>query len=143
MTNKPITRREALEAGAALATVGMLGPVTALSQDTSEPLVWLDMGQAALEAAYNQRAYSPAFDAHLARRTSRNNSALARLPEPMRFDYGDRPIEQLDVYISNQSKRPAPIVIYFHGGAWRSGVARGFAWVAEPFVNAGAHFVVP
>ena len=29
MTNKPITRREALEAGAALATVGMLGPVTA------------------------------------------------------------------------------------------------------------------
>ena len=142
-----ITRREAIGAGTALAvTFGAAGPRFALGQNArseGKPLVWLDMDQAALDAAYDQRAYSPTFDSHLARRTARNESALKRMPEPLRFAYGDRPIETLDVHLSNQTKRPAPIVIYFHGGAWRGGVARGFAWVAEPFVNAGAHVVVP
>ena len=142
-----MTRREAIAAGTVLAaSVGFAGSRLAFGQklsDGGDTLVWLDMDQAALDAAYDQRAYSPTFDAHLARRTARNEAAMARLPEPLRFAYGDRPIEKLNVHLSNQAKRPAPIVIYFHGGAWRGGVAEGFAWVAEPFVNAGAHVVVP
>jgi arylformamidase len=34
-------------------------------------------------------------------------------------------------------------VIYIHGGAWRNGTAKDFAFPAEMFTNAGAHFVVP
>jgi arylformamidase len=34
-------------------------------------------------------------------------------------------------------------VIYIHGGAWRNGTAKDFAFPAEMFMNAGAHFVVP
>lgn len=142
-----MTRREAIVAGSALAaSLGFAGSRLALGQkvsDDNDNLVWLEMDQSALDAAYDQRAYSPTFDAHLARRTARNEAAMERLPEPLRFAYGDRPIETLNVHLSNQTKRPAPIVIYFHGGAWRGGVADGFAWVAEPFVNAGAHVVVP
>ena len=32
--------------------------------------------------------------------------------------------------------------IYVHGGAWRNGKAKDFAFAAEMFVNAGANFVV-
>ena len=34
-------------------------------------------------------------------------------------------------------------MIYIHGGAWRNGTAKDFAFPAEMFMNAGAHFVVP
>ncbi|HUP95195.1 MAG TPA: alpha/beta hydrolase, partial [Burkholderiales bacterium] len=36
----------------------------------------------------------------------------------------------------------APIHIFIHGGAWRGGLARNFAYAAEAIVNAGAHHVV-
>ena len=58
----------------------------------------------------------------------------------MRFAYGPTPIEGLDVY---QCKKPnAPINIFVHGGAWRNGAAPEFTYLAEPFLHAGAHFVV-
>src|SRR5262249_53370267 len=37
----------------------------------------------------------------------------------------------------------APIHVFIHGGAWRGGEAKNYAFLAELFVNAGAHFVVP
>jgi arylformamidase len=36
----------------------------------------------------------------------------------------------------------APICVFVHGGAWRTGLARNYAYPAEMFVNAGAHFLV-
>jgi arylformamidase len=42
------------------------------------------------------------------------------------------------------TKRPnAPINIFIHGGAWRVGLAKEYAFAAELFVHAGAHCVVP
>jgi carboxylesterase type B len=35
----------------------------------------------------------------------------------------------------------APVGIFVHGGAWRNGSAFEAAYLAEPFVHAGAHFV--
>jgi len=143
------TRRQALGGAAALAgALGTFGRTRfAAAQDAGMaegPLVWLAMDQQGLDDAYNQRAYAPAFDAHLARRVARNEAALDRLPAPKNFAYGARPIEKLDVHLADLGGRAnAPINIYFHGGAWRGGVARGFTWVAEPFVNAGAHCVIP
>ena len=41
------------------------------------------------------------------------------------------------------AKRPnAPINIYIHGGAWLGGLAKDYAFPAELFVHAGAHYVV-
>ncbi len=62
-----------------------------------------------------------------------------RLGAPKRLAYGPTPIEALDVFAS---KRPnAPINVYVHGGAWRAGLAKDYAFLAEVFVNAGAHFI--
>ncbi len=148
-----LTRRQALGAAAALATtVATLGHTRfALAQDggsadasTKGPLIWLDMDQAALDAAYSQRAYSPTFSDHLARRAAHNEVVLKRLGEPENYAYGSRPVENLDVHLTDLAGRPnAPLNIYFHGGAWRGGVARGSAWMAEPYINAGAHCVIP
>ena len=42
------------------------------------------------------------------------------------------------------TKRPnAPINVFIHGGAWRVGLAKDYAFPAELFVYAGAHLVVP
>ena len=48
-------------------------------------------------------------------------------------------VERLDIY---RAKRPnAPIFVFIHGGAWLGGEAKNFAFPAEMFVNAGAHYV--
>ena len=50
------------------------------------------------------------------------------------------PIEHLDIY---RTKRPnAPVNIFVHGGAWRANRAADYAVLAEPFVTAGAHYVI-
>src|SRR6476661_9945893 len=36
----------------------------------------------------------------------------------------------------------APVFVFVHGGAWRSGEAKDYAFPAELFVNAGVNFVV-
>jgi arylformamidase len=37
----------------------------------------------------------------------------------------------------------APILLFIHGGAWRSGTAKEWAFPADLFVHRGVHFVVP
>jgi arylformamidase len=105
------------------------------------PAVWLDMDQAELDAAYNQAVYAPNVAEVLQRYADRSEAARAVVGEPLRFAYGDSAIEGLDVYPTG--KPDAPIAIFIHGGAWRSGRARDYGFPAELFVRAGAHLVVP
>src|SRR5208283_644887 len=104
------------------------------------PIVWLDMDQQALDDAYDQAVYAPNRDQVAKRRLANSAGALKRIGAPQRFAYGPTPIEGLDVY---RTRKPnAPVAIFIHGGAWRNGVASEFTVLAEPFVQAGAHFVV-
>lgn len=105
------------------------------------PRVWLDMDQAALDAAYDQAAYAPNREQVLARNATNSEAVRARLGPPRRFAYGPTAIEGLDVYAT--SRPQAPIHVFVHGGAWRAGLAKNYASPAELFVNAGAHYVVP
>jgi arylformamidase len=104
------------------------------------PRVWLDMDQKELDDAYDQQVYAPNRE-QIQQRNARNSELTRqRLGQPLRFAYGAAPIEGLDVY---KTKKPnAPIAIYTHGGAWRSGSAANCAFIAETFVNAGANLVV-
>lgn len=147
---KPVTRRQALGGAAALAGVlsTLGGTRLALAQDGGAAggenrLVWLDMDQAALDAAYDQRAYDPAMSEHIVRRNKHNQMALARLAEPEINAYGARPVETLDVHLTERADGLAPVNIFFHGGRWRTGTARDRAFMAEPLINAGAHCVIP
>jgi arylformamidase len=115
---------------------------SALAQRVKGPIVWLDMDQEALDAAYDQSFYAPNQPQVQERRKC--NSARARkiLGEPERFSYGPSEIEALDVYRANDNVKNAPINVFIHGGAWRNGRSADFAYLAEIFVNAGAHCVI-
>ena len=102
--------------------------------------VFLDYDQAALDAAYDQAAYAANRDQILARFVHASELTRRRLGAPQRFSYGDKPIEGLDLY--RTKKDDAPVLVFVHGGAWRAGAARNYAFGAETLVNAGAHYAV-
>ena len=106
-----------------------------------DPPVFLDYDQAALDAAYDQAAYAPNREQLIKRRISDSERARHQIGEPERAAYGAAEIEQLDIYRTGSAA--APVFIFIHGGAWRSGRSRDFATPAEMFIAAGAHYVVP
>jgi arylformamidase len=45
--------------------------------------------------------------------------------------------------IPHPERLPSPINVFIHGGAWRTDLAKDYAFLAELFVHVGAHLVVP
>jgi arylformamidase len=140
---RSVTRRTVLGAAAAMAAAPALaeechiGP-PAHAQGSS---VWMNLDQVELDAAYDQAFYAPLGSQILARLASNSELTRRRLGPPQREAYGPTEIEMLDIF---RTKRPkAPIFFFIHGGAWLHGHAKEYAFAAEAFVNAGAHYVVP
>lgn len=131
------SRRSILEAGLGL-TLMSAAPVT-LAQDSGAPPVWLGMTQDELDNAYAQGPWAPNWEAVWSRYTPNSEAAISRLGEPQSFEYGESPDDTLEVHAAEGAARP--IHIFVHGGAWFTGSAREYAFLAETFVNAGAHFV--
>ncbi len=102
--------------------------------------VFLNYTQKELDDAYDQSAYAPNREQLLARLAVASETARGHLGTPERLPYGTAKNEKLDVF---RTKRPnAPVNILIHGGAWRAGLAKNYAYAAELFVEAGAHCVV-
>jgi arylformamidase len=142
-TPSGINRRALLASAAAGALLGRAraqpaAPDAARAQGAP---VWRDLDQAALDAAYDQSRYAPNMAQVQARYAANSEAARARLGAPERYAYGATATEGLDVYVTPRAH--APVHIFIHGGAWRAGDARNYAFLAEPFVQAGAHFVIP
>jgi arylformamidase len=142
-TTDKLDRRTFLAAGIAVAGTAAAG--RSLAQGSTAvprakgPSVWLGMDQAELDAAYDQSKYAPNLQQIVKRYATNSEAVRARLGAPRRFAYGPTPAEGLDLY---PTKRPnAPVHVFIHGGAWRSGLARDYAFPAELFVQAGAHYV--
>jgi arylformamidase len=101
--------------------------------------VFLDYDQQALDDAYDQAVYAPNRDQVLARLAAASALVREHLGAPQRFAYGPAPIEQLDLY---RTARPnAPVNVFIHGGAWLRGLAQNYAFPAEMFARAGAHYI--
>src|SRR5215468_10977681 len=105
------------------------------------PAVFLDYDQAALDAAYDQAAYAPNREQLIARRIRDSELARWRIGEPERVAYGPAEIEHIDIYRSGHDA--APVFVFIHGGAWRSGRSKDFATPTEMFLAVGVHYVVP
>lgn len=103
--------------------------------------VFLDYDQDELDRAYDQRIWASNRDHVIKRNGLASEAVRARIGSPRTFAYGPTAVETLDVYRTERSN--APVMILLHGGAWRSGKARDYAFAAEMFVKAGAHHVVP
>ncbi len=132
--------------GAACASPVLGQPAPAASSAASAPrvkgpAVWLDLDQAELDRAYDQSQYAPNQSQITGRYGPNSDIARSRLGAPRRAAYGPTPIEGLDIYRTPRPK--APVQVFLHGGAWRGGLAKDYAFPAEMFVNGGAHLVVP
>ncbi len=103
------------------------------------PLVWMNMDQKELDDAYDQMVYAPNRDQVHKRNVFNSERVRARLGAPKRLAYGPTPIEALDLFAAKVPN--APINVFIHGGAWRQREAKDYAFLAEMFVNAGAHFI--
>jgi arylformamidase len=133
------SRRTVLVASAIAATGGVaLAQATAPAREKG-PRVWLDLDQQALDDAYDQSKYAANLAQIVKRYATNSEQVRARLGAPKRLAYGPTPIEGLDLYPTQ--KPNAPVHVFIHGGAWRSGLAKDAAYQAETFVNAGAHYL--
>jgi arylformamidase len=100
-----------------------------------------DFDPAWLDAQYNNRMRVPAF-ARILQRWSQA-SALARdgLRHAADVAYGNGPLETLDIF---PAERPgAPVLVFIHGGYWRSLDKSDFSFIAPAFHTAGATVIVP
>ena len=104
-----------------------------------------------LAAQYNNRARVPGHAEILARWA--RDSQVIRDTRPCRLDlaYGDTPAERLDVFGPSDAipgpkvrRHPgAPMLVFIHGGWWRSLDKADHSFVAPALADAGAVVVVP
>ena len=142
---RKITRR-ALAAGAALGAAALATdpalaqrcPVTPPPR-TKGPLVWMNMDQHELDESYDQSVYAFNQGAIQDRRDERNEVVGKVLAKPDRVAYGPTEMEKVDIYRTKRAN--APTLIFLHGGSWQRGRTAQGAYLAEPFVNAGANFI--
>ncbi len=140
---KALSRRAALAAAAATLAAPALAQECPIGPPAHPqgPSVFMNMDQVELDAAYDQSFYAPLAQHILARAKSNSELVRRRLGPPQRLAYGPTAIEKLDIFRTRRPK--APIFLFIHGGAWLHGAAKDYAYAAETYVNAGAHYVVP
>ncbi len=94
-----------------------------------------------LETQYNNRVRVPGYAQHFERWAAA--SRLARTASPAHLDiaYGAGAGETLDVFPA--AMPGAPVLIFIHGGYWRSLDKADFSFIAPAFNAAGATVVVP
>ena len=137
-----LTRRAVLGAAVAGAVAGpAAAQIPGQPGHVKGPRVFMDYDQAELDAAYDQSVYAPNMKQVTSRYVTNSDVARSHLGPPQTFAYGPTAVETLDVYRTKRAN--APTLIFFHGGAWRGGRARDYAFPAEVYVSAGANYVVP
>jgi arylformamidase len=94
------------------------------------------------DTQYNNRARVPEASTVLLPRWA-EASALSRQRMTCLLDqrYGDEPGETLDVFPARDDG--APVLVFIHGGWWRSLDKSDHSFIAPAFVQAGAMVVVP
>jgi len=92
------------------------------------------------EPQYDPFATAPDADEVNARRLALAGEARARLEAHCDLAYGTTDKEQLDVYPAVGTS--LGVMVYLHGGYWRSMDKRDMAFVAESFVAAGVTVVL-
>lgn len=104
--------------------------------------VYLHYDQAGLDAAYDQAVWAPNLDDIMRRFAVASEATRRRLGPPRRLSYGGSACEQLDFFAAREGSGdgPRPLNIFVHGGAWHARTTQNYAYLADPFVGAGAHF---
>ncbi len=88
-----------------------------------------------MEREYNARAAIPDHPQIFARWAEQGAQARRRRAGLIDVPYGDDPGERLDFFPTPTSR--APLLVFIHGGYWRSLDKFDFSWIAPPFLDAG------
>ena len=89
---------------------------------------------------YNNRALVPDFAEHFDHWRAASAQARQKRPAVLDVAYGDGPGETLDIFPA--SRPDAPVVVFIHGGYWRSLDKADHSFVAPPLLDMGACVVV-
>ena len=93
------------------------------------------------DTQYDNRRRVPEFAQHIA--SWRERSAAARQRLPCHLDLPYLPDAEVTLDLFPAARANAPVLVFIHGGYWRSLDKADFSFIAEPFVAAGAMVVVP
>ena len=100
-----------------------------------------------LESQYNNRALVPDHARHFLQWAEASEDARAAHGHVADVAYGDSPMEMLDIFPAAPQRRHsstgAPVVVFIHGGYWRSLDKSDHSFIAPAFTNQGACVVVP
>ena len=106
-----------------------------------EEKIWRNYDQAGLDSQYNSRATVPDFTVYIRQYAERTRAAKASLPCIENLRYGDASAELLDIYPASHAN--APVLVFLHGGDWRTLSKEDGGFGAPAFVAEGITFVVP
>lgn len=101
----------------------------------------LDYSPRELERQYNPRVAVADHAEKISARALESQATRERWPNQLDIRFGASEKETLDVFPA--ASPGAAVQVYFHGGYWRSGDKADIAFVAEPFLAAGACVVLP
>ena len=98
-----------------------------------------------LDAQYNNRALVPGHAQHFERWARDSRAARERLVGLLDVAYGHGPGETLDIFPARRrDDQPlAPVLVFIHGGYWRSLDKADHSFLAPAFVDKGACVVIP
>lgn len=100
---------------------------------------WRDYSQQELDDNYNQNSLVPDNSPFKERKIRESARARETLECIRDVAYGPSLKEKLDIFPA--AKKGAPIQIFFHGGAWKSGNKDEVSYPAPVFHAAGANYV--
>ena len=92
-----------------------------------------------LDAQYDARAQVEDADAIITAWQEESRAARAEFP-PVEVRYGEHPRQAVDVFRGADTPRPAPLVVFVHGGYWQALDKETFGFLAMPFVEQGTVF---
>jgi len=102
--------------------------------------VFLDYTQKELDDAYDQNVWAKNAQEVIKRYITNSAAAKAKYKFETK-SYGAGEDETLDIYPPLKDAAGAPVHVFVHGGAWRSGSKDAYAFLAPTFVETGAYYV--
>lgn len=101
----------------------------------------MDDFTAAFERRYNARAAVPEHAQHFDRWTRLSKTARDELDSDLDIAYGDHPMEKIDLFRAEGRSRA--LLMFIHGGYWRSLDKRDHSFIATEFVKMGVTVAMP
>jgi arylformamidase len=87
-----------------------------------------------VEREYNARAAIPEHPQIFRRWAEQGAATRAKLDGRLNLAYGPGPSETLDLFVAANSRA---LLVFIHGGYWRSLDKSDFSWLAPPYLDAG------